>query len=295
MFMTADEVVTEMTMSYSHVMHLVVEGETDQKFFISVLQNQPCVNVVCATGSDGVINVIELIEKDNINKKSVVPTLGVIDRDYRIPRGDVPLSSNILLTDLRDLECMMIGSPSLGYVLNELGSVKKIKKFGSEAAILTKIIDACKVVGELRYFSQSTKMNLTFQNLDYEKFVDKKSLTLNPKQLADHISGAQPSGATRITVATLATANLACKKATVLNGGKYFTHDLLICRGHDLTSLIAIGLRSLWGSRQASESTSSMIEGYLRVAYLTHFKNSALYTSMASWIALRNIHHKVMI
>lgn len=294
MIMNVDEIVNEMTMSYSHSMHLIVEGETDKKFFTSVIKNNEFVNVMCANGSDGAIDVISSYEKYVSPNGINVPALGIIDRDYRFPIGKIPQSTNILLTDSRDLECMMIGSSSLMAVFNELGSANKIRKFGNEAAIRQKLISACKVVGELRYFSQSTNINLTFQKLDFEKFVDKKTLVLDHVKFVNHLAAAQPTGTTRVTVTCLANASNVCGMALHPNGQKYFINDLLVCCGHDLTALISLGLKSLWGSRTNSELTTS-IEGYLRLSYLSNFSFSNLHASILTWIAAHNLQLKVVI
>lgn len=295
MIMTADEIVNEMTMSYSHLMHIVVEGESDQKFFISVMKNHRNVNVISAFGSDGVVEVINLFDKYKSATAAAVPALGIIDRDYKIPNGKYVASQNILLTDHRDIECMMVDSPSLISVLNELGSVGKISKFGDEHAIRAKLTDVCKTVGELRYLSQHESINFTFQKLDYEKFVDKKNLILDPIKLVEHIAGAQPKGVDRISLDTLERARKARTKAKDENGKAYFIHDLLICRGHDLTALMALGLRSLWGSRKVTELSISVIEGYLRVAYLGCFKNSNLYKNMVSWVSSNGLSPRVVL
>lgn len=258
MQMSTDELITEMFMSYSHAMHLVVEGETDQKFFCSVFNNHARVNIICApgTGADGVIEIVQGVDRENSKNDRKISTLGIIDRDYRIPLGSIPNSNNILLTDLRDLECMMFASPCLGHVLNELGSLAKLKNSGGETSIRTTVIAACKPVAELRYHSHFAKLHLNFQSLDYEKFVDKKTLVVDDRRLIAHIAGGQVESSKKIDNKTAAEAKRSCASAKESSGSKYFTDDLLLCRGHDLMALIALGLRSAWGSRKTSEASS---------------------------------------
>lgn len=284
MKMTVEEIITEMTMSYSHAMHLVVEGETDQKLFCSVVGNNK-VNIVCASGSDNVIEIIESIDAEKAAKTIDILALGIIDRDYRIPLGAMPASVNIISTDLRDIECMMVSSPVLGHVLNELGSLNKIEKAGGVVAIRKSISDSCKSVACLRYHSAQTNMNIDFKKLDYETFVSKKDLTVDEIKMLGHISGAQCAGTAKICSKVLAAAKKNCNSGAMVSGKKYFTNDFLLLRGHDLMETLAIGLRSLWGSRKALDSTACIVEGHFRVAYVAEFKSTNLFSGIVAWIA----------
>lgn len=295
MYMSTEELITEMSMSYSYSMHLVVEGETDQKFFCSVFNSHACVNIICApgTGSEGVIEIVQKVDIENSKNNRKIDALGIIDRDYRIPLETIPNNSNILLTDLRDLECMMFASPCLGHVLNELGSLVKLKNAGGETSIRTTIVAACKPVAELRYHSHLAKLHLNFQKLNYEKFVDKKTLTVDEGRLIAHIAGGQVEDPKKIDNKTAVEAKRSCASAKESSGSKYFTDDLLLCRGHDLMTVIALGLRSAWGSKSASEASVSLVEGHFRVAFVQHFKLTKLFTNILAWLKSRGLDRKV--
>lgn len=284
MKMTVDELVTELTMSTSYSTHILVEGYDDIKFFCSALQGYNDVNFLCAWGAEQVMEAVEKINEERSRQKKSIAVLGVIDRDYRIPTGTLPALPNLVVTDHRDLECMMINSPSFAAVLNELGSVEKIKNAGGVDAIRSKMTQVCRVVGELRYFSYAYQHNFSFQQLDYEEFVDKKTLKLDSSKLVAHLSGAQKKDTLQITTHILSQASAACEAAAHPDKSKYFIHDLLVCRGHDLVALFSIGLRSRWGSRKAAEVTVDRLESYLRAAYIAHFPSSDLYKNIIAWI-----------
>ncbi len=112
MNMSIEEIITELSMTYSFKMHLLLEGDDDRKFFQAALIGKEKVNFVCVWGADSVTELIRRI--DAISAQGVfTPTLGVIDRDYRIALGTLHSSPNLLASDLRDMECMMFGSPHL--------------------------------------------------------------------------------------------------------------------------------------------------------------------------------------
>ena len=134
MNLSVEELITELSMTYSFRMHLLVEGDDDRKFFSAALKGIDKVNVVCCWGADTVSSTIR--ELDRLRESSpFLPTLGIVDRDYRIPLGLLYASPNLFATDLRDLECMMIGSPVFEAVLTEFGSAKKITAFGGPDAV----------------------------------------------------------------------------------------------------------------------------------------------------------------
>jgi hypothetical protein len=92
---------------------LLVEGESDYNFFSHQIGDETA-NIVISDGCENVVEEIKTIEKDEKMRDS----LGIIDRDYRLPLGKVPDSNNIVMTDLRDLETMMFATHDLMNILS---------------------------------------------------------------------------------------------------------------------------------------------------------------------------------
>jgi hypothetical protein len=68
--MSKDEVVTELSMTYSFMMHLILEGDDDKQLFESVLHRDQKINIVCVWGADNVgqvIHAIDDIKRDDIH------------------------------------------------------------------------------------------------------------------------------------------------------------------------------------------------------------------------------------
>ncbi len=282
MKMSTDEVVTEIFMCYSHKINLILEGNDDYNFYMSVIENDKMVNPICAYGSERVIEIIEKIESEKSNKPLKI--LGIIDRDYLEPLKKLPRSNNILITDYRDLECMMIDSPAFSNIVRELGSKNKIKSIGGTSAVKQHLLHAGKIIGELRYYSQLSGFHWSFQKLDIEKILDKKTMNVDQVKLISHLNAQQNNNITRLTNDVCLKAKHAASFALCQKLSKYFSHDLLICRGHDLMSILNYALRTYCGTLNANEWTVEKLEAVFRIAYVPYFSKTKLHTSINSWI-----------
>lgn len=294
MNISVDELITELSMTYSFRMHLLVEGDDDRKFFSAALKGIDKVNVVCCWGADTVSSTIQKI--DRLRKSSqFLPTLGIIDRDYRMVLGILYASPNLLTSDLRDIECMMVGSPAFEAVLSEFGSKKKIDAFGGTDSVVRTTINSASHIGKLRFHSQHKGLNVSFQLLDIKKILDRKTLSIDPKALLNHLNARQGANGSRMTDNDLAVADSSCKDAKCEQKQPYFKHPLLLCRGHDLMEVLAVAFRSTLGSRTAAESSRENIESLFRLSYVAHFRNSQLAISIESWLKSSNLHTTVSV
>lgn len=291
MRMTVDELITELSMTYSFQMHLLVEGDDDRKFFNATLKGIDKVNVVCCWGADTVSSAIQQIDEIRMTSK-FLPSLGVIDRDYQMVLGTLYASPNLLTSDLRDIECMMIDSPAFEAVLLEFGSAKKIHAFGGTETVAKTISDSASHIGKLRFYSQHKNLKVSFKKLDIDKLLDRKSLSIDPQSLLTHINARQDSCASKMTAEDIVEANSACTNAECRQQ-PYFTNPLLLCRGHDLMEMLAIGFRSTLGSRSAKESSRENIESLFRLSYVAHFRNSQLAASIETWLKNLNLYPAV--
>lgn len=294
MKVSVEELITELSMTYSFRMHLLVEGDDDRKFFNAALKGIDNVNVVCCWGADTVSSTIR--EIDRLRQSSpFLPTLGIVDRDYRIVLGILHASPNLLASELRDLECMMIGSPAFEAVLSEFGSAKKISAFGGADAVAKAIIKSASLIGKLRFHSQHKGLNVSFQFLDISKILDRKTLSIDTKVLLNHLNARQGGNGSRMPESAPAEADSACKEALCEKGSPYFKHPLLLCRGHDLMEVLAVAFRSTLGSRTAAESCRENIESLFRLSYVAHFRDTQLAMSIESWLKNSNLHTTVAI
>lgn len=283
-----EELITELSMTYSYKMHLILEGDDDLRFFRASLKGVDKVNVLCACGADDVMNIIHEIDKLKPTMR-ISPTLGIVDRDYRIPLGTLLQSPNLIASDARDFECMMFDSPSFNAVLAEFGSDKKIQAFGGCASISAAAIASAKTVGKIRYHTNKLKTATTFKQLELPRIVNSKTLAINPNELIKHLNARQGINGFPLSDNAFENANEACASAICNIGQPYFKHDLLLCRGHDLMEILAIGFRSLFGSRTARESSRENVEALFRLNYVAYFKSSQMAKSIDAWLVSNTV------
>lgn len=283
-----DELITELSMTYSFKMHLILEGDDDRKFFRASLKGVDKVNVLCVWGADIVMHIIQEIDKIRPTTR-ISPTLGIVDRDYRIPLGTLLQSPNLIASDARDFECMMFASPSFDAVLAEFGSGKKIDAFGGCTSIAAAAIASAKTVGKIRYHTNKLRSATTFQQLDLPKIVNSKTLVINPEELINHLNARQGVNGFPLSNNAIENANEACTRAICNIGQPYFKHDLLLCRGHDLMEILAIGFRSLIGTRTARESSRENVEALFRLNYVAYFKSTQMAKTIDSWLVSNSV------
>lgn len=292
MNMSIEEIITELSMTYSFQMHLILEGDDDRKFFQAALAGKDKVNLICAWGADSVTELVQRIDAIRAQGK-FTPTVGVIDRDYRIALGTLHASPNLLVSDFRDIECMMFGSPTFEAVMSEFGSATKIRALGGSASIASLAVGAASEIGKLRFFSQQAGVAASFKTLDIGKLLDRKSLTINPESLVVHLNARQGVGGNPFPAGAVLAAAAACAGAKCNQGNPYFTHQLLLCRGHDLMEVLAIGFRSLFGSRSAAESSRENVETLFRLGYVSHFRSSQLGQALDAWLKQHSLHPQI--
>lgn len=246
---TAQELATELLMSQKATPRravVVVEGSNDESVLRRLFVDR-CVLVFVAGNSDLVVGMVQTIDADASLQATLPPYRGVIDRDYRIPLGRLPKSPSIVATELRDFECMMIASPALHAVLDEVANKEKLTRDGLDyLSIIEKVITVCKAIGYLRFWSQHTGTNTSFLSFDINSCIDIPPTALNETRLVAHLNGAQRGGG------YLSAGCLANAEAAALKIG-YFKEPLLACRGHDLMEVLAGLLRRRYG-RTGGES-----------------------------------------
>jgi len=219
-------------------------------------------------------NAIEVIlTLENSNFPGI---LAIVDADFDILADAQAQSSNILYTDTHDLEAMIIKSPALEKLLSEFGSEEKIFHFLQRVGkhLRIHLIECASWLGYLRWVSLRHSMALTFEELDFEKFVNKDDLTIDVAKMIKTVKEkSQKLG--------LNDDDIQQKMAQI----RKETHDLWhVCCGHDLVCLLSFGLRRVLGSHNSKEVEPEVIEKLLRLAYeRTFFVETHLYASIRQW------------
>jgi Protein of unknown function (DUF4435) len=260
---------------------LIVEGNTDKKVYQNFIEPKHC-RIKCVefkndSNKKRVIEIIEILSAD----KKFTGAIGIVDADFDNLEAKNQNVGNLFLTDFHDLECLILISPALEKVLAEVGSENKINKFGKD--IRETLFEIGSFIGYFRWISLSDELNLTFEDLDFGKFIDKNNLnfsldsgitTVKNKSQKLSIDNAHISQ----QINNLASQN--CDKKQVA------------C-GKDLVETLSLALQKVLGTNNANSVTSDIIARDLRLAYeFEFFILTDLYQNIKEW-EIQNVPFKV--
>lgn len=251
---------------------LLVEGSQDVCCFERFVGEQKC-KILPTQGKSNAIEAVEHLEQ-----MCLEGFLAIIDSDFwHIDNVKSP-SKNILLTDVHDLELMIINSRAFSVFLAEYASNNKIKTFlkrHSNGDLRLVLLDCCFPIGLLRWVSDRENLGLNFDGLNYAKCVDKASLKVLIDKLIQIVLSLTKKK-------SLKTENIRTKLDENLNSGPY---DLFqVCCGHDFTAILAIGLRKAIGSKESKIANQKNIEKILRLSYDSRdFERTSLYEDSKKW------------
>ena len=247
---------------------VIVEGDTDLRVYQRFVDEKHC-KLVPGNGKPNTIGSLSILE--NANLKGI---LAIIDADFWKLDGVKPSSPNLVLTDTHDLETMILSSNALDRVLSEFGSTTKIGRLGK--SVHTLLLEAASPIGFFRWLSSPTKDNLSlkFKGLNFDGFLNKRTLEVDIDKLIKQVEANTlrctiNSGRTKVKIQKL----------------KTMGYDLWqVCSGHDMTEILAIGLRSLFGNTRAGAISAEVVDGILRISYEhSYFRSTQLYASIEDW------------
>ncbi|MEA5418850.1 DUF4435 domain-containing protein [Spirulina sp. CCNP1310] len=248
---------------------LLVEGSTDKVFYERFVKKD-CCNVIVISGKPSSklksISVLSILEKQQFQG-----VLAIVDADFDHLESSVPNIPNLVRTDTHDLETMLLQSLALDKVIAELGSEEKIAKFRD---IRTALLDAGMPIGYLLWISKLDELNLTFNNLEFGKFIDKKTLTLDESELIQHIKN-------KSQAFTLKNEDLQKR----IQEQRDESHDpWQVCCGHHLVEILSLGLQKAIGSMEAKKVEADALERELRLAYeSSYFCQTQIYALIRRW------------
>jgi Protein of unknown function (DUF4435) len=236
---------------------LLVEGDKDRRVLRTSLGQ--FVDLVPGDGKPVILEAVERLKDEVLMSWLVV----VLDADFdRLLGVDHP--EVVLLTDAHDIDCEYFRTPALGKVISEFCSDQKCKRHFGKAhtddlesvvqAIRQSVVRTGRIIGLLRLLSQREQWRIAFKKLDHTKIVSKDAFDIDVDALIRTVMAA---GAAEGTTAERVRQRLAEEM-----GETYDQWQL--CQGHDLTNLLAIGVRKFWGRGSVG---AEEVERGLRLAY----------------------------
>jgi hypothetical protein len=245
---------------------MIVEGETDRRVYSRFINDTQCI-LISANCKNNAIEAIIILKNDDVNG-----IVGIIDSDFWNLEGSEPPTSNLLITDLHDLETMILSSNALMLFLSEFGSYSNLKNLD----IRDRLLKAATPIGLLRWISSPTRENLelNFKEIAFEQFINVTSLEISINNLIDEVMDSSD--------------DFSLDKRTIklkINELAKIGHDpWQVCSGHDLIKIFSIGLRNIFGNKKGKALTHESIDCALRLAYdKTQFMLTRLYKSLLYW------------
>ena len=250
-YITSDDICNQICMERTvfNGTFLVVEGVTDERLFEKFVDKDQ-VRIIEAHSKDNVRNSV----KDMASERRDPRVIGIVDPDLDRLRGK-KVRPPLFHTDCRDMEMMIIRSNALQDVLDEYSERDLLDRFTeSVGPVRDALVSASYPLGLLMYISQSEGLNLSFKDLDFERFINRMGrkallarLDREAEELENHWDAA---------------------------------------RGHDTVSILLIALKRNFGSFNSRGLNEGELGGALRLAFSDQcFVGTDLYRDTSEWAA----------
>jgi hypothetical protein len=254
---------------------LIVEGDLDKRVFQNFIEPQNCqiksVTYPCNSNKEEVIKIIQILNDD----ENFTGAIGIIDLDFGILEELEMVVENIFSTDFHDLECLIFDSQALEKVLAEFGSEQKINNF--DRNVRETLFEIGSFVGYLRWISLSDELNLTFEGLDFTKFIDKNTLQFDLNKFITAVKNKPIPQRYDINNEQI---------TQQINNLALQNHDKKqIACGKDLVEILSLALQRVLGTKSNENPIDSIrIGSGLRLAYdFEFFATTNLYQNVKIW------------
>ncbi len=245
---------------------LVVEGVTDVRFWRP--RKRAACELIDGEGKSNVVGSVRRLDAQHFGG-----VLGVVDDDYDSLIGDDLGTSNVVRTDGHDMECLLCRSTALQKVLAEYGDKSKISRFEKNAGMDVRdaLLERALVFGRLRFAALRNALDIDRSAIRVPRFVDAGTWTVDGKGLIRAVvkdGSACDEELVERCIAQLPVAD-----------------PWRVVRGHDVVSILRIGLRRILGNIRAGvgeEHIASILRSGFTPADL---QATALWTDVRGWEA----------
>ena len=246
----------------------VVEGVTDRRLYGKFFDKDK-VEVIIAHSKSNVRNTI----RETFKERRFRRVVGIIDADLDRLTGKAH-KAPLFITDTRDIEGMMLNSKAFDDILDEYGDRDRMDRFtDSHGNIRKAIMSAAYPIGLLMYLSETKGLGFSFKELDYEYFIDRKTLKCDIKRMIENIMS-RSRAARHVSVKNV--------YQMILTEEEHEKKD--VCRGHDLMAVMAIGLKYIFGGNNSRNLNDDILSGSFRLAYdRDDIESTELFRESSEW------------
>ena len=250
---------------------VIVEGDSDARVYGRFIGEEFC-RIIPAHGKSNVLIAMGILERT-----AFIGVLAIIDSDFSRLDSSEPASENVLSTDTHDLETLIVHSDALDTVLSEFGSAIRLKRLGK--SVRDVLLKAALPIGYLRWISSSKQDNLSlrFKDASFARVVKTRNKTMITDIDAVLTETKKQSHNTPFDINDL--------KARIVDLLKRGNHDpWQVCRGHDMIHILTIGLKMVFGNRNAKYVSYEQVDRIMRIAFgHAEFSRTLLFESLKKW------------
>lgn len=246
---------------------VIVEGSTDSRLYGKFLDEENTETVI-AHCRQNVYNSVKEVSKRRGDERLI----GIIDSDLDHMNG-IKRSPPLFQTDARDSEGMLFLSKAFDDVLFEYADKERLDDFRRRHGNpKDAIYSACYPIGILMMISSRDGLNLSFKDLVFEHFLDRRSLKCDIRRMCEHILD-RSNGAW-----------ISLSKLVGLVFDEPKMDPVIACRGHDIADVFAFALREIFGGYNARTINGYQVAGAMRIAYdREDFDKTVLYATSDAW------------
>ena len=247
---------------------VLVEGVTDDRVYGKFIAEG--VRIVQCHSKDNVRRAV----KELTGHRGLKEVIGIVDADLDL-LDHICETPPLFRTDCRDMEMLCIRSNALDDVLDEYADRDKLKAFTSKyGPVRDVLVNSSSPIGLLMHISMRQSLDLNFGDLDAGKFIDRKSLRIDKKDLIKEVLS--NSGSAKASRSMLM--ELLQKEEAELEDPWH------AARGHDTVSILLLALTTNFGSFNARNLNEGALGGALRLAFSdSDFFDTRLYRDTVRW------------
>lgn len=234
----------KMSRAAGQMTHLLVEGPTDSQFWRGYCVTEAEI-VICGgkSNAEGALLGLE--------QRRIGGVMAIVDDDMDSILGRASPSNNVMVTDERDLEAMLLSTIALEASIGELIDPRLISRYekAQGATFRECVIERGSWFGRLRLVSASSRLGVDFHQLSPWKYVDASTWEVDVDRLVNDFS---------------LLANITRAQTDELQGKLPNVGPWSLISGKDAMDLILIALQGLFAHRSTNERS---LFANLRIAY----------------------------
>jgi hypothetical protein len=155
---------------------VLVEGDSDEVVYRKLLSRQTC-GLQVAVSKDNALKALRIVQT-----RPRHPEVGaIVDSDFWHLDRRRAHGPGVMVTDLHDLEMMLISSPAFDRFVSRPDGQRLLERLGLSDAdeLRARLLEAAGELGHLRWHSTRSGLWLTFKGLSYQDFFDPDTLQVD--------------------------------------------------------------------------------------------------------------------